>query len=531
MDAISRRARLVVHRGKSKARAAAPSEPRRRRAGRAVAGAVRPLQNARFVSTTGRTYYGWRIVAVAFLTHCLNVGCVFYSFGVFFTPLIEEFGWTRAQISWGFSSVSIVGALWSPLVGRVVDRHGPRRSQIFGALVLGGTFMLLSTVQSLVQYYLLMALLVSLGSTALGPIPSNSAVAGWFLRRRGRALGLATAGISMGGVIFVPLAQTLIHALGWRQAFVALGALVIGVGVAPIAFVMRKPPAELPPEERMPALAVRGGRTASQRADEPALAVRGGRTASQRADEPALAVRGGRTASQRADEPALAVRGGRTASQRADGPAGSGSGLDFEIEHSVTARDAVRDPNFWLIASAFSLTVMGLSAVLLHQVPLLIDMGVTPAHAALALGATAGVGVVGKLGFGALLDRVEQRRVIVGCFLAQAAGLLLLPFAHVPALLVLYVVVYGYSMGGNATLQATVLGECFGRRHYGAIAGRMGPIIVFAQAVAVPLVGWLRDRTGSYLPAIAVIEVMTLAAALCISRLRPPVWRRVARAA
>jgi MFS family permease len=412
------------------------------------------------------SYYGWRIVAVAFLTHCLNVGCVFYSFGVFFTPLIQEFGWTRAQISWGFSSVSIVGALWSPFVGRLVDRHGPRPSQLFGALVLGGTFMLLSTVHSLLQYYLLMALMVSLGSTALGPIPSNSAVAGWFLRRRGRALGFATAGISMGGVIFVPLAQTLITHLGWRQAFVALGALVIGIGLAPIAFVMRKPPAELPPEERMP----RGG--------------------------------------------------------------GEGdSGLAFEIEHSVTARDAVRDPNFWLIAVAFSLTVMGLSAVLLHQMPLLMDVGVTPAHAALALGATAGVGVVGKLGFGALLERVEQRRVIVGCFLAQAAGLLLLPFARIPALLVLYVLVYGYAMGGNATLQATVLGDCFGRRHYGAIAGRMGPIIVFSQAVAVPLVGWLRDRTGSYLPAIAFIEVMTLAAAFCISRLRPPTWRVERRAA
>ena len=422
-----------------------------------VAAATRALHNALFVSTQVRRYYGWRIVAVAFLTHCLNVGCVFYSFGVFFTPLIGEFGWTRAQISWGFSSVSIAGALWSPLVGRVVDRYGPRPSQLFGAVVLGTTFMLLSTVHSLGQYYLLMALLVSLGSTALGPIPSNSAVAGWFLRRRGRALGFATAGISMGGVIFVPLAQTLIGHLGWRQAFVALGAVVIGVGVVPIALVMRKAPAELPPEERL--------------------------------------------------------------------PSGSGTGLAFEIEHSVTARDAVRDPNFWLIACAFSLTVMGLSAILLHQVSLLIDVGVSPAHAALALGATAGVGVVGKLGFGALLERVEQRRVIVGCFLAQAAGLLLLPFASVPALLVLYVLVYGYAMGGNATLQATVLGECFGRRHYGAIAGRMGPIIVLSQAVAVPLVGWLRDRTGSYLPAIMVIEVMTLAAAFCISRLRPPAWQ------
>ena len=153
----------------------------------------------------GRTYYGWRIVAVAFLTHCLTVGCVFYSFGVFFTPLLHEFGWSRAQLSWGFSSISIFGALYSPFVGRIVDRYGPRPSQLFGVVVLGGTFMLLSRVHSLWQYYALLALLLSLGSSSLGPIPSNTAVAGWFLRRRGRALGLATAGISMGGVVFVPL--------------------------------------------------------------------------------------------------------------------------------------------------------------------------------------------------------------------------------------------------------------------------------------------------------------------------------------
>src|SRR6185369_14904297 len=215
-----------------------------------IAGTPRGGHNARSVSTQRRTYQGWRIVAVAFLTHCLNVGCVFYTFGVSFTPLIAEFGWTRAQISWGFSSVSIVGAFYAPFVGRLVDRFGPRPSQLGGAIVLGATFMLLSRVQSLPQYYALMALCVSLGSTLLGPIPSNSAVAGWFLRRRGRALGLATAGISMGGVVFVPLSQALIDHLGWRRAFVALGATVIVVGLAPVALLMRKPPRQLPPIER-----------------------------------------------------------------------------------------------------------------------------------------------------------------------------------------------------------------------------------------------------------------------------------------
>jgi len=101
-------------------------------------------------------------------------------------------------------------------------------------------------------------------------------------------------------------------------------------------------------------------------------------------------------------------------------------------------------------------------------------------------------------------------------------GLVLLPFARVPAVLVAYVLVYGYAMGGNATLQATILGECFGRLHYGAIAGRMSPFIVLSQAAAVPFVGAIRDRTGTYTPAIALIVVLTLAAALCISRLRVP---------
>jgi MFS family permease len=410
--------------------------------------------SVRGATDTDGIYYGWRIVAVACLTHCLTVGCVFYSFGVFFTPLREEFGWSRAQLSWGFSSISIFGALYSPLVGRVVDRYGSRPSQLLGVLVLGGTFMWLSRVHSLVQYYCLLALLLSLGSSSLGPIPSNTAVAGWFLRRRGRALGLATAGISMGGVVFVPLSHVLIARFGWRNAFVTLGAIVIAAGLLPVALVMRKPPDELPPIER--------------------------------------------------------------------GAPGGRSDLPAELERSVSAREAVRDPNFWLIALAFSLTVMGLSAILLHQIPLLIDLGVDGSRAAFALGATAGVGVVGKLGFGALLDRFDQRKVIVGCFLLQAAGLLLLPFARVPAILVLYVLIYGYAMGGNATLQATILGECFGRLHYGAIAGRITPFIVLAQAAAVPLVGWIRDRTGTYLPAIGIIFVSTVAAAVCISRLRLP---------
>jgi hypothetical protein len=88
-------------------------------------------------------------------------------------------------------------------------------------------------------------------------------------------------------------------------------------------------------------------------------------------------------------------------------------------------------------------------------------------------------------------------------------------------MLALFVVVYGFAMGGNATLWATVVAVCFGRLHYGAISGWMTPWIVFVQAVSIPVAGAVRDTTGHYEPAFAAIIALTLAAILCIAGLDP----------
>lgn len=402
-----------------------------------------------------KVFYGWRIVGVAFLTHCITTGIVFYSFGVFLSTLSEQFGWSRAQVSLGFSLVALCGAVYSPFVGRAIDRFGPRPSQLLGASAMALGFLLLRGIDTLGQFYFLMGAVVALGSTALGPLPSNTAVANWFVRGRGRALGVSTAGISMGGVIFVPLTQLLINRFGWRNAFGLLGLFILGVAIPPVALFMRRSPESM--------------------------------------------------------------------GLRPDGDAPRreklGFDLDEEIERSWTPAQAMAHRNFWLIAAAFALTVMGLSATLLHQISFLRDRGISAAHASWALGATAGVGVVGKLGFGALLDRFEQRRVIMWCFGLQALGLVFLAATTNWMTLTLYVLVYGFAMGGNATLQATILGECFGRLHYGAIAGRMSPFIVFVQALAIPLAGGVRDAFGTYLPAFGAIFIANLVAMACIARL------------
>jgi MFS family permease len=403
-----------------------------------------------------RIFYGWWIVAVAFVTHCLTTGIVFYSFGVFLPALTEAFGWTRAQAAFGFSLASLCGAFYSPAIGRVVDRRGSRPSQLLGAAAMALGFWLLHRVSSLLEFYLVMGAVVSLGATALGALPSNAAVTRWFVRRRGQALGIATAGISMGGVIFVPLTEWLLARSGWRGAFAWLGVIVLAAAVPPVALLMRRAPEVM--------------------------------------------------------------------GLRPDGDA-HGAPLDaaaaLELERSWTAAEALRSRNFWLITAAFSLTGGGLSATLLHQIAFLRDRGLGGAAAAWVLGATAGMGVLGKLGFGALLDRFGERTIILVCFGLQAVGVLLLIAPSTPVLLAVFVVVYGFAMGGNATLWATVVATCFGRLHYGGIAGWMTPCIVFVQALAIPLAGALRDASGRYEPAFAVIVALTGAAMACISGLDP----------
>ncbi|TMA50750.1 MAG: MFS transporter [Deltaproteobacteria bacterium] len=404
-------------------------------------------------------FHGWWIVLVAFVCHAVNTGLMFYAWGVFLVPLAAAFG-GRGHVATGFSVMQLAAAGYSLGVGRIIDRRGSRPVQIVGAIVLATGFFLVSRVNSLATLYLCLAGPVALGSTCIGNLPNNAAVARWFVRRRGRALGISTAGISAGGIVFAPLAQHLIERHGWRTAYEVLAVMVLALVLPPVVAFMCRDPADL---GLLP-----DGLPAPRDATRADLAL-----------------------------------------------------VEREVERSVRPEVAVRQADFWFLAAAFGLTIAGLSAVLLYQAPLLIDRGLPARSASLVLGATAAMGVVGKLGFGALLDRFDQRWVAAVCFCLQTVGVLLLWQTTSVYWLACYVLLYGYAMGGNATLQASLVGDTFGRLHYGAIAWRMTPFLVLAQGIGVPATGYLRDATGSYGPALAVVMVGSLVAAAVVLRVRP----------
>lgn len=413
------------------------------------------------MSRRPRVFHGWWIVATAFVALAVNVGLVFYAWGVFATPLAREFG-GRAAVAGAYSALQVAAALYGLWIGRLVDVHGARPVQTVGAVVFALGYAALARAESLAGVYVAMAGPIALGSAGIGALPSNGAVARWFVRKRGRALGVATAGISAGGIVVAPAAQYLIDHVGWRAAYDVLAVGVLVLVLPPVLAFMRRDPADL---GLLP-----DGEPAPGEGD-------------------------------RAAHLAYAER---------------------ELARSVPPGVALRSASFWLLAAAFGITMAGLSCVLLNQVAILVERGMPATHASWVLGATAAMGVVGKLGFGALLDRFDQRRVAAACLVLQAAGVLLLWSATSAPALACYVVLYGYAMGGNATLQASLVAEAFGRLHYGAVFGRLIPFVTMAQAIGIPLMGWARDQRGSWDLGLGAVVVSSLVAVWLVLRVRLP---------
>nr|MBC8223320.1 MFS transporter [Candidatus Bathyarchaeota archaeon] len=141
-------------------------------------------------------YYGWVVFAVTFLIYAFMYG-LRYSIGVFFTPIQQEFGWTTATTASAVTIFFWVYALAAPIVGGLAARIGVRKTVFLGGLLLGGGGALVSQVQELWQLYLFWGVVAAFGSAALYVIPTM-VLSRFFLRKRGRAVGWASVGVSVG---------------------------------------------------------------------------------------------------------------------------------------------------------------------------------------------------------------------------------------------------------------------------------------------------------------------------------------------
>ena len=181
----------------------------------------------------------WRVVAVAFTAMFTTFG-IAYSFGAFLLPVSDELGAGRGATAAIFSLTTLAFFGLGGLSGPAVDRFGPRRVVLVGAAALGLGLLLTSRATALWQAYLGHGLGVGL-AVACCYVPLVAVVGGWFVRRRTVAVGVAVSGIGLGTLVGAPAAAALIDAVGWRDAYLVLGAVGVVVLLGCAALVRPAP--------------------------------------------------------------------------------------------------------------------------------------------------------------------------------------------------------------------------------------------------------------------------------------------------
>jgi MFS family permease len=385
-------------------------------------------------------FYGWVIVAVAFVTMGVGVNAR-TAFSLLFPPILAEFGWDRGLTAGAFSFGFLVTAILSPSLGRLMDRRGPRVVLELGVALVAAGLLLAPLVREPWHLYATLGVLVGGGSVCMSYTGQALYLPNWFVRRRGLAMSIAFSGVGVGSIILLPWLQILIEHGGWRAACWALG-LVVLVLLAPLNLLVRGRPAELGLEPD--------------------------------GDGVSHATAGGRTSN--VVDPAWVA-------------------VDWTLAR------ALRTTRFWWIALGYLCGLYSWYAVQVHQTKYLVEIGFSASMAAWALGLVSLVAVPGQIALGHLSDRIGREWVwtvgslgFVSCYLA----LLLLRDLPTPPLLYLMVVSQGLLGYGLVSVIGAIPAEVFEGRHYGTIFGTLMLASIVGGAAGPWLTGTLHDATGSY---------------------------------
>ena len=358
-----------------------------------------------------RIFYGWWIVAASFLVLFVAVGIGLYAPPIFLVPLQKHFGWSRAAIAGGSAVAALTAGIMAPLVGAWIDRYGSRRVMTIGALAMGCGFGLMSMIRSLWQLYAL-NVIGAIGISCVAWIPNQTLISNWFTRKRGRAMGIALAGIGFGGLIMPPLARFVKAELGWRLAFAALGSLVLIIVVGVTLLVVRGRPVDL-------GLLPDGEPLGPE------------------------------------EQPAAPIR---AAGESARVP---GMGLS----------EAVKTGAFWLLSLGHLLWTFGSMSLIGHLPAFLTDQGLAE-HLAVGFPSLAiGISVAGRLSFGVLADRFTKRATMSLAMILQTLAVLCLFRVDSFGALPVFAILFGMGLGGGAVLIPLLVGECFGLRAFGKVLG------------------------------------------------------------
>ena len=381
-------------------------------------------------------YYGWRMVGLVTAVRVLGGGLHQYGFTVFFLPVSQELGLSRAATSLAFSLARAEGAIEGPLVGYLVDRHGPRPMIVTAAVLTGIGYVLFSRVQSYASFLVIYLGVISLAFTA-GFIHSPMVVANtWFIRQRARAMTVISAAVPIGGAVISPLLALVVHSWGWRWGAFLSGCAFLLIA-APLSLRLKRSPESIgllpdgaPPERR------RGG----------------------------------------SDEGL---------------PPRDAGAPDYTVGRAMGTFV------YWLLVLSMMTRVAAYSTVSVHFVPLMVWKGSSQEEAALMLGAFAFVNLLCHFLLGWIADFMNKLQLVTVCMFIAAVSVLALSWGDPRWALWLFTVLFTV-IDASFPIAWAAVGDFFGRRYFATIRGTMSFFYQWGSVIGPVVAGAVYDSTQSY---------------------------------
>jgi MFS family permease len=387
-------------------------------------------------SKLDNVYYGYWVLLGAFLLHFLDSGLYFYGFSVFYTPIMEEFGWSAAVVAGAISFSRLEGGIEGPLVGYLIKRFGPRKIITIGVILTGLGYMAMIYVDSPFMLYLVYGGILSIGYNMGFTHGLSTLITNWFIKKRTRAMGLYALAAGIGGALIVPLISKSMVLYGWRTTAILCGLAFWVVGL-PASYLFRNSPEEMG-----------------------------------------------------------LLPDGLSPGDYIDPETGESKVVDDEPE--ISTKDALKSVTFRRLLLAESLRTFLLGSIVLHQIPHLISIGLSADTAGGILGMMIFASIPGRVLFGFLGDRIKKNKLLAVTMIIQGIGVLVLAFASNIIHVYAFVVIYGLTYGGCIPLLMAFRGDIFGRKNFAQMSGIMSPFRMIGNVIGPVLAGYLFDVTGSY---------------------------------
>lgn len=413
-------------------------------------------------------FYGWYIVGVGILVNIAGTFAFSSTLSIFLKPITEELGVSRGAFSLIRTFEIGIAALIVPLLGPWIDRYGGRGVLVLGALMEGTGLLLSGLVQTFWQFVLVRCSLVIAGEALLGSLVINVTIAQWFVRKRGRAMGIANLGTGIAKLGIPLCAASLFVLVGWRSTWAIFGIIAPLLVVAPALIFMHRKPEDI-----------------GLRPD----------------GEPPL---------QNLDK--LFMGGETPTSERRPNHA----------ETRWRRSEVMRLPSFWLLIFTFGIASVGIAGLNLHIFSYVTDIGYSPLVAASFMSTIALTQLGSTLIWGMLADRFDVRKVSSVQFLIQGVGLVTAISSADILLVYAGFFLYGTGLAGSFVLREVIWANFFGRASLGTVRGLSLFFSHLFAASGAPFFGFLHDRMGSYSLSFTIFSCALFTSSLLILLAKSP---------